>query len=83
MLHCGELERLISRERRWDDAAIACSAIPLEPALVEVKCGDNLKSGVTTGVVTSVSESERREVEDDISLAEELRRDGGRDGVGG
>ena len=26
------------------------------------------------GVVTSVSESERRELEDDISLAEELRR---------
>ena len=83
MLHCGELEGLISRERRWDDGAIASSAIPLGPALVEVKCGDNLKSGVTNGVVTSVSESERREVEEDISLAEELRRDGGRDGVEG
>lgn len=42
MLYCGELDRLTSRDRRRDDAAMARSAIPLEPALAEVKLGDNL-----------------------------------------
>ena len=57
--------------------------IPWEPELEVEKFGDIWHSGPIIGVVTSVSESEPLELEEDISLAEELTRwrEGWRRGV--